>query len=137
MDLILIITSVDFELSLGGNVTLTSHGYPNHYPPSAYVLWTFQYETGQDTAGIKYQIVFKHFDLGANDLLTVGPGWNPTSTDEENHALFGAYMYVSEERPDDIFLEAGDIFIEFNATSYEQFQGQGFSLSLIVTGMNV
>ena len=97
-------------------VHLTSHGYPDYYPPNAYVLWTLQYAIGQDPTDIVYQISFGYLYFGSNDFLRIS-----SRSDFDNstgHIVsFGDYY---SGYPDDVFLPGGDMFIEFDADSYSE-----------------
>ena len=114
-------------LKIGDQVKLASHGYPNYYPSNAYVHWSFQYSSGRtshDTAA--YRITFKNISLGYGDNLTIGI--NSTRV-----ALYDSYY---RGRPDDLILEAGNLFVIFNTNSY--YEDFGFQLEILVqymTGM--
>ena len=117
---------IDFTLSLGVQIQLESHNYPSYYPDYAYVLWTFQYLPGEDTIDIGYVISFGYVYIGYYDYLRVGRRWDPNSGTEIIFSI-GDYYYGY---PDNLVLEAGDMFIEFEADSYSE--GTGFQLEVNV-----
>ena len=117
---------IDFELALGMDFKLSSHNYPNYYPPNAYVLWTFQYMDGEASADVVYFIRYGYVRLGSYDFFRIGHGWNGSSTSElifeQRGYFYGLLNYV--------VIPAGDIFIEFSANSYSE--GQGFQFDFQV-----
>ena len=124
----------DFQLSLGMDITLSSHNYPGYYPDDAYVLWLFQYEEGLDTTNIIYVITFNGYvRIDYNDYLKIGYGSDP----DNSSSIVASYGDYYSGIPNDIYLNAGDIFIEFDADSYAEWSG--FQIQLSVwnsSGMN-
>ena len=112
----------------------------SYYPNDAYVLWTFyyhDYETGQDITDIVYQIVFDSVYLGQSDFLRIGSGWDPDKTSAVI-AMYGSDDDWYWDTPDDLFIDAGKMFVEFDADSTEQWRG--FSVTITVrnvTGTNI
>ena len=115
----------DFELSLGMDIYLISHNYPDHYPPYAYVLWTFQYASGNDKTDIWYQFQFGNVSLEYGDYLTFGYGSDP----ENATAIIATF---EDYYPADLFIEPVNIYVEFKADDYNYAQASGFKLNLIV-----
>ena len=114
-------------MQLGDQVRLTSHDYPNYYPPDAYVRWTFHYADWLDSADVIYRIAFGTISLGSRDYLTIG----------SNTTTFVSYGNYYRGQPDDVLLQASAIFVEFDADSYDQ--ATGFELNIAVeymTGTN-
>ena len=121
---------VDHELTVGYEVLLPSHGYPNNYPSDAYVLWTFRYAPGIDSTDIMYQISFGYLQIGSNDYLTVGYGWDPKNAT----ASIISYGYSYGLYPPDIFTAATNLFVEFDASS--SYEAEGFQLTLSVRNIS-
>ena len=105
---------------MGDHIQLSSHGYPNYYPANAYVLWTFQYASDMDSTDVVYVITFVDVSLGSYDYLTIG----------SNSSLIVSYGNDYSGRPDDLLLEAGDIFVEFYANSDSQDTGFQFEIKV-------
>ena len=120
----------DHELTVGSEVLLPSHGYPNNYPSDAYVLWTFQYASGIDSNDIMYQISFGYLQISSNDYLTVGYGWNPNNAT----TYIISYGYSYNGLPPDIFTAATKLFVEFDASSSNE--AEGFQLTLSVRNIS-
>ena len=100
-------------------MNITSHNYPYYYPDDAYVLWTFQYESGAESTGIIYRLTFGYVYLGYNDYLHVGTGWDPNNTISIIASLYGYYSGY----PTDVSIPAGKMFVEFDADSYSETSG--------------
>ena len=115
---------------MGIEVHLTSHGYPDYYPPNAYVLWIFQYAVGQDSTESVYQISFGYLYFGSDDFLRIGSG-SDSNNSTGDLVSFGDYY---SGYPDDFFLPAGDMFVEFDADSNSE--RQGFELWISVQNVS-
>ncbi|XP_041473475.1 uncharacterized protein LOC121422473 [Lytechinus variegatus] len=112
-----------FELSLGTSIHLSSHNYPDYYPDDAYVIWRFQYDPLLDRESIIYVIRFQEIVLQANDFLKIGYGSDPGNS--SNVVLYADDIGGSMG---DLTMDAGDIFIEFDADGW--LGAPGFSLEL-------
>ena len=117
-------------LSIGTTVNLTSHNYPNYYPPSAYVLWTFQYAGSTDSSDIRYRISFGYIYISDYDYLKVGPGWDPDDYSLNITTIYGYF----DGYYDDVLLPAGNMFVEFYSYS-DYYTGQGFHLMIRVQNL--
>ena len=113
-------------MSLGTEVQLSSHEYPNYYPPYAYVLWTFQYADSTVSSDLRYRVTFGYVHIQSYDHLKVGTGWDPNNYNSNITSFYGYYSGY----PSDLVLPAGDMFVEFYANSY--YEGQGFQLEMSV-----
>nr|XP_054763623.1 uncharacterized protein LOC129270248 [Lytechinus pictus] len=118
-----------FELSLGMSILLSSHNYPDYYPDDAYVIWRFQYDPLLDRESIIYIIRFQEIVLRANDFLRIGYGSDPGNS--SNVVLYADDIGGSIG---DLTVDAGDIFIEFDADG--GFGAPGFSLELSVQNIS-
>ena len=119
---------IDTELNFGTHVSLPSHGYP-YYPANAYVLWTFQFAQGVDSADAVYQIAFGSINIGRYDYLRIGYGWDPNNAS----ALVVTYGNDYRSYTRDIFLNASNICVEFATSS--SYESSGFRLDLLVRNL--
>ena len=129
---ILFISISDYELSLGSDVLLASHDYPNRYPPYAYVLWTFHPGDDLDGSNVVLEISFGDVYLGPYDHLTLGFGSDPDNSTN----LIYSYEYYSDYAgyPRTLFLEARNMFVEFNSIGYYHYllYQLGFQIQITV-----
>ena len=117
-------------MHLGSRVFLPSHEHPRYYPRNAYVLWTLHYTPGEDITDIVYQISFGYVRISLDDFLTIGYGWNPNNTS----ALITSYGHSYFGFPEDLFVPADDIFVEFKASHIHQ--AEGFELEITVRNIS-
>ena len=111
-----------YNLPLDSITRISSHNYPDYYPPKAYILWTFHYDSGSsNNSDIGYYIRFGIVYLGSGDYLRVGYGWDPNDYSEEI-ASYGNYSEATVY-PDSLVVEAEDVYIEFEADSYGELLG--------------
>ena len=109
------------------DIYLISHNYPDYYPSNAYVLWTFQYASGNEKTDIWYQFQFGHVYLDYEDYLTLGYGSDPGNATTIIATFEDYYGY-----PADLFIEPENIYVEFKTDYYIYQQASGFKLNLIV-----
>ena len=112
-----------YNLPLDSITRIASHNYPDYYPPNAYVLWTFHYDSGSlDNFDIGYYIKFGTVYLESGEYLKIGFGWDPHNYAKEI-ASYGGYYQDTTVYPDSLVVEAEDMYIEFEADSFGELLG--------------
>ena len=110
---------------MGTLLHLTSHNYPLDYPPNAYVLWTFQLASHDES--IVHHISYEYIHLGWGDFLKIGSGWdqNDSMSTIVNHL---GYYYGD---PNDLIITSRKIYIEFDADAYSEYRGFDISINAL------